>query len=529
MNEPSRNHMGSDAMSGRATVSLLWVIFGILVMLAMGFLAWNSYQQIEGLEKGAKDAKGKEIEGLEAVQAKNEAQRVANRYLTATEHHAAGILDAVSVSGGVRSLSVYDLSAFLRGLEGVAIDSGLYADSSKVKELVDELRRARETMVGNYEAAIRRMGPRTEEDDDPLSVDRAPEAFPGREALQTFNLDNGKLKTIFEGEASVPTSYITGLMRAFQLQYEARKQEHDNLYTELFGADSGLMDKEREATNTFEQSVATIRARTRDLINSDGDTKIDESLTTIREASDSIESTRQSADARTSEVFAKMAGNGGWVSSFQMLREKKALLARYRQREAAVGKALSAIVEASFGTDLQADGRVLRVSPNASDVYIDLDATDHIDVGLVFEVYGLSRAALARGDVNGPRTLRGEVEVIEVGGKGRPSRARITLARGPMQPGDILVNREFNPGYKPRVALAGIFKGYRTRETLAEKLSEFNYEVQEEAGYDTDFIIRGDGGLPEEPMIDGLPASELGIKSVPMRRVLRMLQLPLSN
>ena len=528
-----------QTQAGRAQVNLLWMIMGILVLLAMGFLAWNSYQQIEKLEQGSKDAKGADIDGVEQLQTRNKALRDANLYLTATLHNASGILGSTATNGGLRTPGAGAVTAFCDDIVGRIGASGIDQDSTKVQALVSEIKSASDAVRAEHDARIRRYYevPEEEEGDegerDPAPEDQSTkDAFISTAALRTFSLDQSKLGTVFQGIQDPPTDYLTGLLRAIQIRYDELYDEHDNLEKELFRGDSSRMKARRDARSTFASDVAAIRDRTSELISTDAGTKFDDSIETIKNAAEAIESTRQEAVSDLSDVYSAIGGDDGWEAAFNNRNKAQKELKKFTRRQGIVKEHLSKIVEKPLADQNEVDGRVLQTSPLQDIVYIDLDAADHVDVGLVFEVYGLSTAARATNRTDGPRILRGEVEVIEVGKRDKMSKARIirvVRADRPMERGDILINRDFNPKYMPKVALHGIFKGYMRREWLADRLREHNYEVQAKAGYDTDFIIRGDGGMPEEPTIDGIKVSDLGIRSVPMRRVLRMLALPLKG
>lgn len=542
-----------NASSGRAEVGLLWVIFSFLLLLAVGFLAYDTSSRVQ--ESNDK------VAALEQAGADQLAQL---EYYTALVHHAASVLPASSWAGARRNPSAGDIASFLMELDRDS--ASLQAASEPVANLMAELRKAAQDLDVAYDREIKKAqqaGVPEEEDDEEdakkprrkteeqwVARDQMKDLAPlvafslPRSTFSEYDMLSKREQDALDATAktaaqSTPyaVSYLSALVRGMATEYKRLYDENQRLANDLFQAGAGRVAQLVSARETFEDSFRNassgITKSTRDVMDVDQGTAFQVSLETLRSAQSKLSTALQQSIEGTSEVYAEMGGP--YLEAVNALREAEAKLAKYERRAKVLEKKLASIVEDDRVAVPAIDGRVIKVAPLRSSVYVDLNAYHHIDLGMRFEVFGVPAEDRIRGEWNARRTLLGSIQITEVGRKGTTSTARITRVvddsreSWALWEGALLVNRRFDPDYAPKVALLGAFKGFLSRETLADHLRAHNYVVQETPGYDTDFVIRGNGGVAEEPMIDGLSASSLGLRSVPMRRMLRMLGLAIED
>jgi hypothetical protein len=539
-----------NASSGRAEVGLLWVIFSFLLLLAVGFLAYDTSSRVQE----SKDR----VAALDQAGADQLAQL---EYYTALVHHAASVLPASSWAGARRNPSAGDIATFLLELDRDS--ASLQAASEPVASLMAELRKAAQELDLAYDREIKKaqQGSTPEDDDEEdqpkrkveeqwVARDQMKDLAPlvafslPRSTFSEYDMLSKREQDALDATAktaaqSTPyaVSYLSALVRGMATEYKRLYDENQRLANDLFQAGAGRVAQLVSARETFEDSFRNassgITKSTRDVMDVDQGTAFQVSLETLRNAQSKLATALQQSIEGTSEVYAEMGGP--YLAAVGSLRDAEVKLAKYERRSKELEQKLASIVEDDRVAVPAIDGRVIKVAPLRGSVYIDLNAYHHLDLGMRFEVFGVPAEDRIRGEWNARRRLLGSIQITEVGRKGTTSTARVTRVvddsreSWALWEGALLVNRRFDPDYAPKVALLGAFKGFLSRETLADHLRAHNYVVQEAPGYDTDFVIRGNGGIAEEPMIDGLSASSLGLRSVPMRRMLRMLGLAIED
>lgn len=538
---------------GRAEVNLLWMIFGILFLFAAGFLAWDTSSRVQPAE-----------EALATAQQDSDVLYDQLEYYTALVHHAASVLPKSAWAGSKRNPGALDISSFLLELDNSSLP--VQRNSEALRNLMEQVRQAATALHTEYQREIARAsstGEESEEDSlDPTPRrDKEPEWKAADRMLDfkpllAFNLPLPKIsdydmKSKAEQsaldatsrsaaqEATYARSYLNALVRGMQDEYDRLYRENQRLRNELFQPGSGRIAQITTARQSFEDSFTNsgsgLTKQVRDVVEVDSNTAFATSLDTVRTARGKIQSGTNDSIQATTEVYAEMAGP--YLEAVSSLREAEGLLAKYQRRAEALETKIQAIVESDRSTVAAIDGRLLKVAPLRDKVYIDLNAYHHIDLGMRFEVFAVSPEQRLRGEFDKNRILLGAIEVIEVGRKGATSTARIERvdhASGNdemwrLWTESLLVNRRYNPDYAPKVALVGSYRGFLSRETLADTLRAHNYVVQDEPGYDTDLVVRGDGGIGGEPTVDGIPFADFGVRVVPMRRMLRMLGLSTRN
>jgi hypothetical protein len=537
-------------MNGRAEVNLLWVISGFLLMLAVGFMAYDASSRVE-----ESDGKLATLEQASADQLKQ------LEYYTALVHHAASVMPTTVWAGARRNPSANDIVTLIHELDRDTVE--MQADSEPIKRLVTDMQKAATQLEQEYDREIKRSMPATDdadlEEDAPKSTAKKDEWLARDRMLDfapllAFNLpksglsefdmlskaDQGALDATAKTTAQATpyaNSYLTALVRAMAAEYKRLYDENQRMANDLFQPDAGrvaVLVGERETfEDSFRNSSSGITKATSDVINVDQGTAFQVSLDTIRAAQSKIDSALKQSIEGTSDVYREMSGS--YLDAAKSLVESEAKQAKYSKRAQALEAKLASIIESDVVRQPAIDGRVIKVAPLRGSVFVDLNAFHHIDVGQRFEVFALSPEDRLRGRMNAERISLGAIQISEVGPKGATSRAAITRVVSDTREawalweGAFLVNRNYNPDYSPKIALLGAFRGFLTRETLADHLRAHNYVVQEAPDYETDFVIRGDGGIADEPTIDGLPMSTFGIRSVPMRRILRMLGLKIDG
>ncbi|MBK9383353.1 MAG: hypothetical protein IPN34_00810 [Planctomycetes bacterium] len=536
------------AVRGRAEVGLLWVIFSFLLLLAVGFLAFDASSRVEESQS--------KLGTIEKASADQLAQL---EYYTALVHHAASVLPSSAWSGSRRNPSAGDIAGFLLQLDRDT--AGLQAASEPVANLMAELRKSAENLAVEYDRVFKKAAQGEAEDEEEAAAKRKREeqwlardqmkdlalllAFSlPRTSFSEYDMLSKREQDALDATAKTAAqaapyavSYLSALVRAMATEYSRLYDENQRLANDLYQAGAGRVAQLVSARETFEDSFRNsssgITKATRDVVDVDQGTAFQVSLDTVRSAQAKIKSALEKSIEGTSEVYSEMGGP--YLAAVQTLRDAEQKLAKFERRSKELDQKLASIVEDERVLVPAIDGRVIKVAPLRGSVYIDLNAYHHIDLGMRFEVFGVSPENRIRGELNTGRVLLGSIQVTEVGRKGATSTARITRvvedsrASWALWEGALLVNRRYDPDYAPKVALLGSFKGFLSRETLADHLRDHNYVVQEAPGYDTDVVIRGNGGLAVEPTVDGLSTSSLGIRTVAMRRMLRMLGLEIQD
>ncbi|MBL8898203.1 MAG: hypothetical protein JNM84_11275 [Planctomycetes bacterium] len=546
---PSNLGMVTSKVSGRAEVGLLWVIFSFLLLLAVGFLAFDANSRLE-----------ESLSKRSSVEQASADQLAQLEYYTALVHHASSILPTSAWSGARRNPSAADIAGFLMELDRDT--AAIQAASEPVATLMAELRKAAENLDVEYDRVLKKdaSGSDVEDDEEGAAKRKKEEQWLARDQmldlapLLAFSLPRTSISefdmlpkreqdaldaTAKDAARAAPyaVSYVSALVRAMATEYGRLYEENQRLATDLYQAGAGRVAQIVSARETFEDSFRNdssgLTKATRNVMDVDQGTAFDVSLKAVRDAQAKIKSALEKSIEGTSEVYAEMGGP--YLGAVQSLADAEQKLAKFERRSKELDAKLASIVEDERVEVPAIDGRVIKVAPLRGSAYIDLNAYHHIDLGMRFEVFGVAPESRIRGEFNRGRVLLGSVQVIEVGRKGATSTVRITRvvddsrASWALWEGALLVNRRYDPDYAPKVALLGSFKGFLSRETLADHLRAHNYIVQEAPGYDTDFVIRGNGGIATEPAIDGLTASSLGIRTVPMRRMLRMLGLEIQD
>jgi len=159
-------------------------------------------------------------------------------------------------------------------------------------------------------------------------------------------------------------------------------------------------------------------------------------------------------------------------------------------------------------TARRADGKILKIIPQARLCYIDLGSKDNVSAGLTFTVYP-STGVTEDGEGKGTLVVTMVSETV--------SECRLVSEKrdDPVVAGDLVANIAFDPTRTYTFVVIGNFDLHGTGQATPEGAGEvktllkrFGGRMADKVDIDTDFVIRGDRPMLPDPPPEYAPAQE---------------------
>ncbi len=152
------------------------------------------------------------------------------------------------------------------------------------------------------------------------------------------------------------------------------------------------------------------------------------------------------------------------------------------------------------------DARVIGVNPGAREVYLSIGRSNHVVLGMTFEIYSLGTTIRADAEGNYPPG-KATVEIIRIDDSSSTARVIRETRGNPIIEGDFGANPVYDPNKKYVFVIYGNFDMNRDGVPTAAEANEvraiidqWGGVVRDEVSGDTDFLVLGTRPvLPPEP------------------------------